>query len=182
MLKVISKEAVEDNAFSMEALEGYGLAGGTIAGGFIAAHVLNTLVNKARKSTDDSILVSGGMAAAGLAGAMFIKNGHLKLLSLGVMSYGVVKSLSIGLKEVTTAVDPNAAKPTSGLAGLLPETIKAKLREFIPTIGSVDQLIGDENERGINGDDFGNIFDEHKEVNGNEEEPVNGLGIAENLI
>ena len=168
MIQIISKEAIEER-FSMEALESYGLAGATIAGGVVVGNIINTLVNKARKKDEDSIIVSGAMAVGGLAGAMLIPNKWAKFACLGVMTYGVVKSAAIGVKEVTAAAPADATVATHGLAGLLPESIKAKLRGYIPNIGSVDQLIGDEqmNGGGTGSDtDFG-FLDEP--INGDEE-------------
>lgn len=186
MLNIVENKKIEDG-FSMEALESYGLGGGAIFGGFIVANIANTLINKARKKTDDSILISGGMAAGGLVGAMAIPNKYAKLACLGLMTYGLAKTASIALKEVTApAADPTAAPGTpgaaSGLAGLLPETLKAKLRSYIPTIGSVDQLIGDDmNGDDVNGDEFGNLdemINGTDDINGNEEQTY-GVGSVE---
>jgi hypothetical protein len=186
MLEIISNKTIEEG-FSMEALESYGLAGATVAGGIVVGNILNTLVNKARKTDQDSIMVSGGMAVAGLAGAMLIPNKWAKLASLGIMSYGIVKSAAIGVKEVTAPVDPTAAPGapghSAGLAGLLPESIKAKLRGYIPNIGSIDQLIGDEAQMSGT-EDFGTldeIINGTEEVSGSEEQA--GIGSVEaNLI
>jgi hypothetical protein len=131
MLQIISKEAIDKSKFDVENAKAYGEVVGLAFAGFIAAHVTAKVVKKT-----DSLLVNGSILAGGFVGAMCLKNPMLKIACIGAAMYGGTRCLAIGVQEV---VAPGA---TAGLAGFIPESVKAKLREFIPTLGSMDDLLG----------------------------------------
>lgn len=102
---------------------------GGLAGGMIAAHALLTMTKK------NSAMVNGGVAIVGLGVAMKVKNPTLKMLALGASAYGAIKLLNNVTKEVA------APGTVEGLNGILPESAKAMIRKFIPTLGEVDELL-----------------------------------------
>lgn len=154
MLQIISKEATEKSDFNAENAKAYGAATGLIVGGFVTAHVATKLIKKT-----DSILVNGGAALASFAVLMKAKNPYIKLAMLGVCTYSSLRCLNIGIAEVAAPGDSGAA----GLSGFIPETIKSKLREYIPTLGGSDDaknLLGlgnPDDELGFNLDDVSDM-------------------------
>lgn len=151
MTSIISKEATEKSGFSMENLEAWGLAAVTTVGGMIASHVALKAIKK-----QDSIIFTGGITIAGVAGAMMLKPRWLKLLSLGVAGYGLLRTANVIVKEATAPGDTGA----SGLSGLIPESIKLKIRSFLPNLGSTETLLGEDDLHGMpNLDDVAGIED-----------------------
>lgn len=149
MINIISKEALSSK-FTLENLETWGLAAVTTVGGMLVSHVALKAIKK-----QDNWIATGCTTVAGIAGAIFIKNGWLKLFSLGVAGYGLIRTANIAVKEAT---EPGT---TQGLAGLIPETIKAKIRSFLPTLGSTSEtLLGDDDLSGMpNLDDIAGVED-----------------------
>ncbi|MBS1635227.1 MAG: hypothetical protein JST26_04835 [Bacteroidetes bacterium] len=140
MLTLISKEAIDKSGFSVDNLKSWGLASVTTVGGMIAAHVALKAIKK-----QDSLLVNVGAFGAGVAGAMFIKNPWVKLLSLGVAGYSLLRLGNIAVKEVAAPGDTGAA----GLSGLIPENLKSKIRNFLPSLGSAETLLGEDDLNGM---------------------------------
>ncbi len=123
---------------------------GLLAGGLIAAHSVVALTKK------DTLLVNGGLMVAGVGAALAFKHPIARMLGLGAATYGAVKMISFGLKEIAT---PNT---TEGLNGLLPEKAKAMLRRFVPTLSGMDEAVGinglgntDDEFAGLSLDEFG---------------------------
>jgi hypothetical protein len=134
--------------------EGGSLAGG-VALGLVASHAALNLIKK-----QDSLLLNGGLALGGFYGAMKVKHPLLKAICAGVATYGAVKCLSIGIKEVTA---PGA---TEGLAGMIPDKVKEALRKFIPTFSGIDEVAG-----------LGNSDDEYVgDLGDNSDYDMSGLG------
>lgn len=106
---------------------------GVVVGGFLATHAGLTLVKKR-----DSIPVNLAVAGAGFAGAVLFKPALLKLACIGIGTYGTINSAGMLLNKATT---PGA---TQGVAGLLPEGVKEKLRALIPNLSGVEELAGDD--------------------------------------
>lgn len=140
----------------MQNLKAYGLGGLTLLGGFIAGHVVNAAANK-----NDSWIFPAVGVVGGFAGAILIGNPWLKLLCLGTMIWGAIKSIN---KIAGVATQPG----TQGLAGFLSESLKEKIRKFIPTLGS----LGDVPLTVAGTDELGNINlddDIDPTINGNQE-------------
>jgi hypothetical protein len=149
MTTILTKETYFQPAFSTEKLATWGLSAVTTATSFMAAHVALKAMNK-----QNSMLVTGSVAVAGLAGAIFLPHPALKFLALGVATYGMIQTASLAVADATT---PGA---TSGLAGIIPETIKAKIRAFIPTLSGAVTLLGDDDLQGMpNLDDVAGVED-----------------------
>ncbi len=123
---------------------------GGLASGMIAAHAIVTMTKK------DNAMVNGGIAFLGLGVAMKAKNPLVKMVALGASAYGSIKLLNNATKMVA------APATTEGLNGFLPESAKAMIRKFIPTLTGMDDIAGtDENIAGndpelmgLNLDDF----------------------------
>ena len=169
MVQIISQEATDKphkDHFDLEVIGSYSAALGLTLGGMIAGHLINKGVNKVRKTEEDNVLITGGMALSGLAGFIYLKPWWAKFLALGAASYYGLRTANIGLKAVSDATS------TNGLAGLLPETVKAKIREYIPSLGDVsDKLASAENSS-----DFGDINFDDEPIKGVEEDQMQGLG------
>jgi hypothetical protein len=129
----------QSSGLSFDNIKTYGASTGTVVAGMVVAHVALKAIKK-----QDSLLINGGLVVGGLVGAMQLQNPWLKLLCLGAAGYGTIKCLNIATKEITAPGDTGAA----GLSGLLPESIKAKIRGFIPTLGEVT-LLGDDDLQGM---------------------------------
>jgi len=160
-----------DSGLSFDNAKSYVSATGLLAAGFLVAHNGLRLLKM-----QDNMLVNLGLTAVGIAGAMYVENPWLKLALIGVAAYAGVKTLSLGVAEV-------AAPGTAGLggfSGMIPEGVKAHIRAFLPTFGSVGEY--DE----INGGTGDINLDEH--VSGADEnlmggeENLLGMGDASNLI
>lgn len=154
MTSIISKEATEPG-FTVEKLEAWGLAAVTAVGGMVAAHVALKAMKK-----QDSLIFTGSATVLGVAGAIMLKPSWLKLLSLGFAGYGLLRSANVIVQEATAPGDTGAA----GLSGLIPETIKAKIRSFLPNLGGLgnigDTLLGDDDLSGMpNLDDVAGVED-----------------------
>lgn len=151
---------------------------GTLVGGMIGAHAAVTLLKK------DSPIVNGGILIAGGVVAMKVKNPVFRMLALGAAAYGGIRLMNNGLKAVTVP------ESTEGLNGLLPESAKALIRKFIPTLSGMDEvagyedLNGDDDMNGLSLDDFGATRnDEPGSMEGlGEMEQVAGLGEAAALL
>lgn len=116
---------------------------GMIALGLVGGHVLSVTTKK------DTLIVNGGMALGGLGLAVMVKNPYVKLLGIGVSAYGVIKTVGNVVKETT------APATTEGLNGILPESAKALIRKYIPTLSGIDEvqgmddMSGDDDIRGV---------------------------------
>lgn len=141
MTSIISKEAISKSDFSLSNLQSWSLATATAVGGMIVSHVALKAMKK-----QNSLMVTGGIMVGGILGAMKLQNPWLKVLSLGVAGYGMLRAANIAVKEVTEPGDSGAA----GLSGFIPENIKSKIRGFLPSLGSTDEtLLGDEDLQGM---------------------------------
>lgn len=152
MITILSKESIDKSGFTMDNLKAWGLASATAVSGMIVSHIAMKAIKK-----QDSLLVNGGLLAAGIGGAMYFKNPWLKLLFLGAAGYGLIRVANIAVKEVTAPGDTGAG----GLSGFIPETIKSKIRNFLPSLGSTEtMLMGDDDLHGMpNLDDVAGIED-----------------------
>lgn len=154
MTSIISKEAAAPG-FTLEKMEAWGLAAVTTVGGMIAAHVALRAMKK-----QDNLIFTGSAAVAGLAGAIMLKPGWAKLLSLGFAGYGLLRSANVIVQEAAAPGNSGAA----GLSGFIPEGIKAKIRSFLPNLGGLgnigDTLLGDDDLSGMpNLDDVAGVED-----------------------
>lgn len=151
MLEIISKEAIDKSDLNVENAKAYAATGGVLMAGFISAHVATKLIKQT-----DSIMVNGGVAITSLALAMKLKNPYAKIALLGVFAYSGLRCINIGIAEVSAPGDSGAA----GLSGFIPETIKEKLREYIPSLGGsadVQSLLGLGNADEYNLDDVSDM-------------------------
>ncbi len=142
-----------------EAIEAGKTVGG-IALGIIAGHAAVNMVGKINTPIGHGILAAGGFY-----GAMKVKNPLLKMACAGVAVYGTLR-----LAGKATAV---AAESTSGIAGMIPESVKSALKKFIPTIAGVEEVAG------LNGGDFGTVdIDDQGAAgtDGAEDATIEGLG------
>lgn len=103
---------------------------GLVTLGMIGAHAIIATTKK------DTLMVNGGIALAGLGVAIKVKNPLIKMLGIGASAYGVIKVLGNVTKEVASPAT------TEGLNGILPESAKAMLRKFIPTLSGMDDMQG----------------------------------------
>lgn len=103
---------------------------GMVTLGLIGGHALAVTTKK------DTLIVNGGMAIGGLGLSLMVKNPYVKLLGLGVSAYGVIKAVGNVVKETT------APATTEGLNGILPESAKAMIRKYIPTLSGIDDMQG----------------------------------------
>ena len=109
---------------------------GMVALGLVGGHAILTISKK------DTLLVNGGIAVAGLGVAVMVKNPYLKLLGIGASAYGVMKVIGNAVKDVTVPAT------TEGLNGILPESAKALLRKYIPTLSGIDDMQGSDDMTG----------------------------------
>ena len=121
-----------------EALEGVKDLG-MLALGMIGAHAVTAVTKK------DTALVNGGIALVGLGVAIKAHNPLIKMFGLGVSAFGTIKVINGLVKEVATP------QTTEGLNGILPESAKALIRKFIPTLSGADDMQGAYDN--LNGDD-----------------------------
>lgn len=140
MITLLSKESIDKSGFTMDNLKAWGLASAAAVSGMIVSHVAMKAIKK-----QDSILVNGGILAAGIGGAMYFKNPWVKLMFLGAAGYGLIRVANIAVKEISAPGDSGAA----GLSGLIPETLKSKIRSFLPTLGSTETLLGEDDLHGM---------------------------------
>lgn len=152
MITLLSKDAIDKSGFSMDNLKAWGLASAVAVSGMVVSHIAMKAIKK-----QDSLLINGGLLAAGIGGAMYFKNPWVKLLFLGAAGYGLLRVANIAVKEVTAPGDTGAG----GLSGFIPETIKTKIRSFLPSLGSTDQtLLGEDDLYGMpNLDDVAGVED-----------------------
>ena len=156
----MNKEAVIQN------LKTSAIDAGLIPLGMIAANVGVKTIKQ------DNVIANGILALGGFAGSAFVKHPALKALLLGVSVFGTLRCATIGLNTIT---EPGA---TEGIAGLIPEGMKEKIRKFIPQLSGdeeLDSLTGDE----INLDDVGTIDIPYEEVSG---DGTAGIGEVERLL
>lgn len=143
---------------------------GAVALGIIASHAVLNIAKK-----QDSAVFNGVLAAGGLYGAMKVKNPFFKALCLGAGAYGALKLVGKATNAVST---PGA---TEGLAGMLPEGVKAALRKYIPTFSGVEEVSGAGNGTGDPSIDNLSLDDQGMDGNGNgtgeyEQENTSGMG------
>lgn len=163
------------SGLSFDNAKSYASSVGLLAAGFLVAHNGLRLIKM-----QNNVLVNLGVTAGAIAGAMYVSNPLLKLALIGVAAYAGMKTVSLSVAEV---VAPGAAG-LGGFSGMIPEGIKSKVREFLPTFGSVGEY--DE----FNGEGTGDLsnvnLDEH--ISGADEnlmgegEEMLGLGSAGDLI
>lgn len=103
---------------------------GMVALGIVGGHAVAVATKK------DTLIMNGGMVIGGLGLSLMVKNPYLKLLGLGVSAYGTIKAIGNIAKETTVPAT------TEGLNGILPESAKAMLRKFIPTLSGMDDMQG----------------------------------------
>ncbi len=160
-----------ESPINKDNLIAFGKVTGLVSGGIIGAHIAVKMLGKTKPELANSPAVNGAIAAGGIIGAMKMKNPALKLLFLGAGVYGSIKLANSLVKEVSTPGNSGAA----GLSGLIPENLKARIRDFLPSLGSLDAdplMYGaDEDVNGINLDDVvsGDGFTPYTDVS-------NGIG------
>ena len=147
---------------------------GMVAVGMIAGHAVIATTKK------DSPLINGALAVGGLGVYMKAKHPMVKMIGLGVSAYGTIKLVNNATKTVA------AAETTEGLNGLLPESAKALIRKYIPTLSGADEFAGSDDMEGLDADvDMLSLDDESMRgedaMYGMDETPVAGLGKAYDL-
>lgn len=137
-------------------LKGAAIDAGSLLGGMVAGNVVVKLVKQ------DNAKGNGVLALAGLGGYTVMKNKSnipqwAKMLTLGVGLYSGLRLLTIGMQEATNP------ETTEGLAGFLPDSLKAKMRKFIPSLSGIEDrglFAGvDDGDEDINLDDIGAVED-----------------------
>ncbi len=120
---------------SMAKLKENGIDALSVTGGLIAGHIAQKALIK-----KDSTLVHGGMAAGGLALATICKNDFLRMGFLGLAAYGTIRMLHKTVAPAVSAVAAPAAAMygVEGIDGFLPESLKSKIRQFVPSIGNTE--------------------------------------------
>lgn len=166
---------------SMAKLKENGTDAISVTGGLIAGHIAQKAFIK-----KDSTLIHGGMAAGGLVLATICKNDMLRMGFLGLSAYGTIRLIH---KTVAPAVSAAPASPAAamygveGIDGFLPESLKSKIRQFVPSIGNTDYEMMGTDEADLTGyeeltgdDDLGD--DDLSGYIGEAEYEVNGFGTA----
>jgi hypothetical protein len=168
MSTIISADAVKNSGLSFDNVKSYASATGLLAAGFVVAHAGLKLLKQ-----DNNWMVSAGLTAVSFAVAMYVPNPYVKLALLGVAVYGGLKTVAIGVREVTAPANTGAG----GLSGFIPETLKAQIRNYIPSLGSLgdydssNAYVEDQGYAGELDDDVPySGMDEAKELAGSEEE------------
>ena len=170
MIEIISKEAQDKSGLSFDNAISYASATGLVSLGMLVAHNATRLMNK-----QNSLIANFGVFGVGLVGAMFIKHPLVKLGMIGMCAFGGVKTIGLLTNVATT---PGA---TNGL-GFIPDSVKTKIRQFVPTLGAVDvpfeMISGAPEPSRVELDEpIQGLYDEPKE------ESVNGLGAtSSNLV
>lgn len=163
-----------DSGLSFDNAKSYVSATGLLAAGFLVAHNGLRLIKM-----QDNMLANLGLTAAAVAGAMYVSNPWLKLALIGVAAYAGVKTVSLAVAEVAAP----GVTGLGGFSGMIPEGVKANIRKFLPTFGSV----GEYDEMNGNTDEVGDVnLDEHigdvdENLMGNEEALL-GDGAASSMI
>lgn len=126
--------------FTADNAKQYGTSLGLIYGGMLAGNV----VVKSLKKEED-LLVNGGIALAGMAGAMYAKNPIVKLLCIGAAVSGTMRTVAIGVKKVAEKV-----QGIDGIEGIVSPEMLAKIQSFIPSLGEVtiENVAGDDENLG----------------------------------
>lgn len=158
-MKAITQSA--DSGLSFDNAKSYVSATGLLAAGFLVAYNGLRLIKM-----QNNLIANLGLTAVAVAGAMMVGNPWIKLALIGVAAYAGVKTLSLAVAEVA-APGPTGA---GGLSGFIPETVKSKIRSFLPSFGDID---GNDDFGDIYGDDFGNI---------DLDEPVNGFNSPSEVL
>ena len=137
-----------------------------ISGGMIGANVIVKGLKKDNLAGNSVLLVGGAIGAA------IVKNPTLRLLIIGGAVFGGMRCLNIAAKKVTGS--------TEGLAGLIPDSIKAKIAQFMPQLNGAETLLGEGDDFGdVNLDDVGEVgYSQYEEVGSS----VNGLGSSSLLL
>lgn len=130
-MELISKEAIDKSGFSAENAKSYGAGAGLLMAGMFGGQIITTLIPGEHGK---KLPVNAGLAVGGFVGAMYVKNPMLKFGLLGLSVYGTLRTVAIATKGL---------QGVDGL-GFLPEAVKSKIAQFIPTIGSVEELLGAE--------------------------------------
>lgn len=122
-------------SFSLNNILAEGKTAGCLVGGMIAGNVIIKMDKKG------GLLFPAGLTAGGIIGASMIKNLYIKLLLLGVSTFGAIKLL-------------NKMAALEGLAGegmfgfKLPDGVKKMISEYVPNLGEAsdvdyNKLLGD---------------------------------------
>lgn len=105
-----------------------GKSAGCLIGGMIAGNVIIKLDKKG------GLIFPAGLAVGGILGATMLKNIYVKLLLLGVSTFGAIKLLN----KISS---PEVIETTQGLFGFkLPESITKMLNQYIPNLGEVTEV------------------------------------------
>lgn len=159
MSTIISADALKNSGLSFDNVKSYASATGLLAAGFVVAHAGLKLIKQ-----DQSLIAAAGLTVASFGAAMYVPNPYAKLALLGIAVYGGLKTLAMGVKEVTAPANTGAG----GLSGFIPETVKAQIRSYIPSLGSLgdyDSTNSYTEEQGYAGE----LDDEPNNMNGAEE-------------
>lgn len=112
--------------FSLATLGTEAAHGGSIVGGMIAAKAVQKMVGQ------DTLIVNAGIAATGLAGALFIDHPLVNAVCHGIFIYGSLKTLTTVAKDV-------APVSVNGLGFTAPERIRALINDYVPSLGNVEE-------------------------------------------
>lgn len=124
---------------SMERVKSNGVDVLSVTCGIVAAHIAQkTFIKK------DSTIVHGAMMAGGLVLSSMVKSDLLKMGLIGLSAYGTIRLIHRTVAPAVTAPGaPNqsaALYGADGVGGLLPESLKAKIRSMIPSIGNTSEF------------------------------------------
>ncbi len=169
MSTIISADAIKNSGLSFDNVKSYASATGLLAAGFVVAHAGLKLIKQ-----DQNLFAAASLAVVGFGAAMYVPNPYGKMALLGIGLYGGLKTLAMGVKEVTAPANTGAG----GLSGLIPETVKAQIRSYIPSLGSLgdyDSTNSYTEEQGYAGElddepNYMNGAEEARELSGAEEE------------
>lgn len=171
-MKAITQGA--DSGLSFDNAKSYVSATGLLAAGFLVAHNGLRLIKM-----QNSMLANVGLTAVAVAGAMYVSNPWLKLALIGVAAYAGVKTLSLAVAEAAAP----GANGLGGFSGMIPEGVKAQIRAFLPTFGSVgeyDEINGNDGTGDINLDEH--VSGANESLIGDEYQPVASIGSASDMI
>lgn len=111
--------------FSLATLGTEAAHGGSIVGGMIAAKAVQKMVGQ------DTLIVNAGIAATGLAGAVFVDHPLVNAVCHGIFIYGALKTLTTVAKDV-------APVGVNGLGFTAPEGIRAFINDYVPSLGNAE--------------------------------------------
>ena len=118
---------------SFDSAVSYLAGAGTMILGFAAVHNGLKLINM-----QDSALANAGVSVAAVVGAMLVPNPWVKIGLIAVAAFAGTKALVLATKEVTAPTAGLAGGVTGFIAGLIPDSVKAHINSFLPSLGNSD--------------------------------------------